>query len=88
MAERKLAWSECCGAERAQIGALQFFVNETRQGAELYEDSGSFDQGYGSTSHASVEAAKDAAEEIARHTYEELSEHFARGRGWSTTALT
>lgn len=77
-----LTWHEYAGAEHAQIGGLEFFVSQTSRGAELYADSSSFDFGYGGTSHASVEAAKAQAEEIARHTHDALAQQYAPALQW------
>ena len=78
-----LKWEEFLNSERARVGALEFFVCATKSGAELYSDGGSFDQGYGSTRHASVEEAKASAEETARHTFSALTAHFAPVLQWT-----
>lgn len=77
-----LKWEPYLNSERADVGALEFFVCATQGGADLYCDCMSFDQGYGCVSYASAEAAKSAAEEIARHTFDELSALFAPVLRW------
>lgn len=77
-----LVWEECAGAERASIDGIEFFVSEYIGGAMLYYDSSSFDQGYGGSQCASVEDAKDKAEQAARGMYDSLAERFAPLLKW------
>lgn len=78
----KLEWSEFACAERAQVGLIEFFVADSRSGAELYTDGSSFDQSYGGTRYPSVAEAKAAAEQALREMHDALVAHFAPVLQW------